>query len=158
MPGAQFRFTHEAVVPGSVTDVQAVVVDLEHYPSWWRQVRAVAKVDDDNALVVCRSVLPYDLELHLRAVRRDADLLEVAIDGALHGWARWRLHAEGPGRTRLAYEQEVRAEARWLRLASYAVRPLLVWNHAVMMRGAERGLAERLSRAPRPPRRSPAPG
>ena len=38
--------------------VHAVLHDLEHYPDWWPQVRAVAKVDDDTARVVCRSTLP----------------------------------------------------------------------------------------------------
>ena len=50
-----------------------VLVDLEFYADWWPQVRAVAKIDDDHALVVCRSSLPYDLELELSAVSRDVD-------------------------------------------------------------------------------------
>lgn len=144
-----YTFTHDCVVATSRTEVRERLLDLEHYPEWWPQVRAVARIDDDNALVVCRSVLPYDLELHLTAVSRGEDLLEVGIGGPLRGWAQWRLHDEGPDRTRLAYEQQVQVEARALRVASYLARPLLVWNHARMMRGAEQGL-ERVSRASRP--------
>lgn len=145
-----YRFTHESVVEAPRDRVQAVLVDLEHYPSWWREVRAVLKIDDDNAVVVVRSVLPYDLELYLRAVTREPDLLEVAIDGALRGWSRWRLHDEDGSRTRLAYEQEVTVEAPLLRLGSWLARPLLTWNHARMMRGAEEGLRRELRRASRP--------
>jgi hypothetical protein len=136
-----YRFTHACVVPVPRAEVRERLLDLEHYPDWWHQVRAVARIDDDNALVVCRSVLPYDLELYLRAVRRDEGLLEVAIDGPIAGWARWHLDDAGPGRTRLAFEQQVQTRSRLLTVASYLARPLLVWNHARMMRGAEQGLA-----------------
>jgi hypothetical protein len=100
----------------------------------------VGKLDDDHALVVCRSVLPYDLDLLLTARRRDPDCLEVGIDGPIRGWARFSLDEQGPGTTVLRFEQEVRAEAPVFVVASYAARPLLVWNHRRMMLGAERGL------------------
>lgn len=135
-----YRFDHEAVVPLPRPAVHERLLDLERYPAWWPQVRAVAKIDDDNALVVCRSQLPYDLELHLHAVRRDPELLEVDVGGPLEGWVRWALHDEGPGRTRLRFTQQVRARAPVLKVASYLARPLLVWNHAQMMRGAVAGL------------------
>ena len=60
--------------------VHDVLVDLEFYADWWPQVLAVAKIDDDHALVVCRSTLPYDLELELSAVRRDAASQEPAYE------------------------------------------------------------------------------
>jgi hypothetical protein len=106
-------------------------------------VRAVGKLDDDHALVVCRSTLPYDLELVLTAVSRDLDCLEVGIDGPIHGWARFHLDEQSPGVTLHRFEQEVRAEAPSFVLASYVVRPVLVWNHRRMMLGAEQGLRDR---------------
>lgn len=123
--------------------VHDVLVDLEHYSDWWPQVRAVAKIDDDHALVVCRSTLPYSLELELSAVSRDLDLLEVGIDGPIRGWATYHLDEQGPGVTSLRFEQEVRAEAPLFVVASYVARPLLTWNHHRMTAGAERGLRAR---------------
>ena len=125
-----------AAEPGRVRDV---LVDLERYPRWWREVRAVAKLSDDDALVVCRSVLPYDLELHLHAVHRDDDLLETAIEGDLVGHARYRIAAHGEG-TRLQFEQDVDVTGRLLGLASRLARPVLVWNHDRMMRSCLSGL------------------
>ena len=144
-----YRFSREFTVEAPRARVHAVLLDLEHYGAWWPQVRAVAKVDDDHALVVCRSTLPYHLELALEARRRDLDLLEVGLDGALRGWARFRLSEDGPARTSVRFEQEVRAVAPLVALASYAARPLLTWNHHRMMLGAERGLRERLGAQPR---------
>ncbi len=137
---ARYRFTSEFTLAAPRKRVHEVLVDLERYCDWWPQVRGVGKLDDDRALVVARSALPYDLELELTAVSRDEGLLEVAIDGPIRGWARYHLEETSPGVTSLRFEQEVHAEARTFQVASYVVRPLLVWNHHRMMAGAERGL------------------
>lgn len=139
---AAFRFAESWTVPVSVDQVAGVLVDLERYPRWWREVRAVAKLGPDTAWVRCRSTLPYTLDLVLDAVSREAPLVEVAIGGDLAGFARFTLSPAGWG-TRLDFRQEVTVTG-WLALASYAVRPLLVWNHRRMMRGCRRGLASEL--------------
>lgn len=148
MGAADYDFAHSLVVPAPPEEVHAVLVDLEFFGSWWPQVRAVASAGPDDALVVCRSALPYDLELHLHAERRDPDLLRVAIDGPIAGYAQWALTPAdartAPGGTRLDFEQRVRAVSRSFVLASYLVKPLLRWNHHRMMRGAEQGLLRRL--------------
>ena len=145
---AEFEFVDSWVTPAAPEQVHEVLVDLEHYVDWWPQVRAVASAGPDDALVVCRSVLPYDLELHLHAASRDQELLQVDLDGAIRGFARWRLtpvRANGRDGTRLDFEQRVHAVDRIFVWASYVARPVLAWNHARMMRGAERGLAARLA-------------
>lgn len=139
-----FRDSWEAPAPPEV--VHAALVDLEHYVDWWPQVRAVASAGPDDALVVCRSRLPYDLELHLHAESRDPALLRVAIDGPIRGYAAWSLRPSPVG-TRLDFEQRVEAVARSFRWASYVARPLLAANHTWMMRGAEEGLTARVSSA-----------
>lgn len=147
MGAADYDFAHSMVLPATRAEVHAVLVDLEHFGSWWPQVRAVASLGPDDALVVCRSVLPYDLELHLHAERRDLDLLRVAIDGPIVGYAQWALTpanaGTAPGGTRLDFEQRVRAVDRSFVLASSLLKPLLRWNHQRMMRGAEEGLRRR---------------
>ena len=139
-----YRFDSGFTVAAPPSRVHDVLLDLERYPAWWPQVRAVASLGPDDALVVCRSALPYDLELHLTARSRTVDLLEVEIDGPLVGFARWRL-AEYDGGTRLGFEQQVDVASRRLALASYLARPVLRWNHTVMMRGCVRGLGERVA-------------
>ena len=67
---------HRWTVAAPADRVQQVLADLEHYPDWWPQIVAVAKIDDDNARVLCRSVLPYTLDLVLTVVRREPRLLE----------------------------------------------------------------------------------
>lgn len=143
---AHYRFEHRLSVRAPLEQVHRVLVDLERYPAWWPQVRAVGSLGPDTALVLCRSALPYDLELVLHAVRREPPVLEVRIGGAIEGSARWTL-SRYDGTTRLAYEQEVDAHGA-LAWASYLLKPLLRWNHRRMMAGFDRGLGEALSRVP----------
>lgn len=139
---ADYRFTGRWHVAAPVADVAACVVDLERYPEWWPEVVAVAKLTDDDARVLCRSALPYTLDLVLHAVTREPPVLEVAVSGDLEGRVSWSLSDEDGG-TRMDFEQHVRVTG-WLGPASGVARPLLRWNHDRMMAGCIRGLRERL--------------
>ncbi len=139
-----FRFESTWDVAAPPPEVHAVLVDLEHYPQWWRQVLAVAKIDDDTARVLCRSALPYTLDLVLEAVHREPLLLQTTIAGDLVGDARWRL-AEIESGTRLVYEQDVDVTGGLARLAARPLGPVLRWNHDRMMGGCRDGLARALA-------------
>lgn len=140
---ARFSFRREFDIAGPVERVQAVLVDLEWYAAWWPEIVAVGKLSDDDALVLCKSSLPYELELHLTAVRRDPDLLEVALDGDLQGFARFEL-SPTPDGTHLVFTEQVEAVGPAMRVASFVARPLLVWNHDRMLESCIRGLGRRV--------------
>jgi hypothetical protein len=137
-----YAFSGTWTVDSPLPRVREVLVDLERYPEWWPQVRAVASLGVDDARVLCRSSLPYTLDLRVRPVRRELSRLEVAITGDLDGMAAWRLTDLGR-RTRLDFAQEVTVGG-WLALVSPVVRPVLQWNHARMMAGCVEGLRQRL--------------
>ncbi|GGV10250.1 polyketide cyclase [Streptomyces litmocidini] len=122
--------------------VYAVLERAGDYPRWWPQVREVAPLDDTTGTVRFRSLLPYDLVVTVRALRRDpaAGVLEIGLGGDLEGWSRWTLTADGAG-THALYEQEVEVRARLLRVLAVPGRPVFRANHALMMRGGRRGLA-----------------
>jgi hypothetical protein len=139
----RYAFSGSWTVDAPVAGVQDVLVDLERYPEWWPQVLAVASLGADDARVLCRSTLPYTLDLVLHAVRREPDRLEVRIRGDLDGRATWRL-TDLDRRTRLDFVQEVTVGG-WLAALSPVVRPVLRWNHGRMMRGCVRGLRDRMT-------------
>nr|WP_174268043.1 SRPBCC family protein [Nocardioides zeae] len=134
------------MLPHPPDAVATVLLDLAAYVDWWPQVVAVGRLGDDDALVLCRSTLPYDLELHLRATERALPRLEVAIGGDLVGTARFTLVAVGAG-TRVDYRQEVDLGGWFGRVPGPVLRlldPLLRWNHARMMAGCVAGLRARV--------------
>jgi hypothetical protein len=136
--GDRFEFRASWSMPAPPEAVAAVVADLEHYPDWWPQVVAVASLGPDDARVLCRSTLPYTLDLVLHAVSRDLPRLQVDIDGDLRGSAAWTLSPEGAG-TRMDFAQAVDPVGLPTWLVKVA-RPVLAWNHERMMAGCERGL------------------
>ena len=136
-----FRDTWEvAASPGTVHDV---LVDLAHYPAWWPQVLAVASLGPDHARVLCRSTLPYTLDLVLHARDRSVEQLEVGVAGDLDGVVRFGL-SETAGGTRIDFAQQV-SVGGWLGAAALPARRLLQWNHDRMMQGCRRGLTARLA-------------
>jgi hypothetical protein len=136
----RYSFDHRWTVAAPAARVHEVLADLEHYPDWWPQIRAVAKIDDDNARVICRSALPYTIDLLLTAIRREPLELETTLSGDLQGTARWLLQPDGE-RTQLVYLQDVVVTDRLLGLLSVALRRPLAWNHDKMMAGCREGLA-----------------
>ncbi|MBD0706986.1 MULTISPECIES: SRPBCC family protein [unclassified Streptomyces] len=146
MDWCRYRFRSVWRLAAPPEAVWAVLDHAEEYPRWWPQVREVVPLDDTTGAARFRSLLPYDLHVTVRAVRRDpgARVLEAALGGDLEGWARWTLAPEGTG-TRALYEQEVEVRARLLRALAFPGRPFFRANHAWMMRRGRRGLAARLS-------------
>lgn len=155
MGRARYEFRETWTLPAGPEAVREVVVDLEHYPEWWPQVVAVARTGPDDARVLCRSALPYTLDLSLHAVSREGPVLEVAVGGDLEGTVRWRL-TPVPGGTRMDLEQQVVVRGL-LALVSPVARPLLRWNHDRMMRGCVAGLRRRLATPSGPGLRSGGP-
>ena len=141
-----FSFHDRWWVPAPPERVRDVLVDLERYPEWWPQVVAVASLGADDARLLCRSALPYTLDLLLHAVSRELPSLEVALDGHLRGWVRWRLTPERDG-TGLELAQQVSVHGP-IAPAATLLRPLARWNHGRMMAGGLRGLRARLAEGP----------
>jgi hypothetical protein len=88
-----FAFEERWWLPAPPETVRNVLVDLERYPQWWPQILAVASLGPDDARVLCRSALPYTLDLVMHAVSRELPVLEVVLEGHLRGRVRWRLEA-----------------------------------------------------------------
>ncbi|HSV37379.1 MAG TPA: SRPBCC family protein [Nocardioidaceae bacterium] len=144
-----FRFEHRWLLDAEAGAAYDVLVDVERYPEWWPQISAVAKLGEDHALVLCRSVLPFTLHLELRPVVRDPDagVLHVSIDGDLEGWSRFTLSPTDAGLD-VFYEQEVETRRPMLDATRW-VRRAVRTNHTWMMRSARVGLETRVALASR---------
>lgn len=122
-----------------------VIADVAGYPSWWPQVRAIAKVDERTARIVIRSLLPYSLECELESVVQDraAGILEARLRGDIEGWSRWTLTQDG-SQTTMNFEQFVDTPHWPLRAARW-VRWLPELNHRWMMKHGEIALRRHLA-------------
>ncbi|MEW2811311.1 SRPBCC family protein [Streptomyces massasporeus] len=140
-----YRFRSLWPLPAPPAAVYDVLQCPEDYPSWWRQVREVTRLDDTTGVIRIRSVLPYDMTFTAREVRRDraAGVLETSMSGDIEGWARWTVTPHGTG-SLARYEQVVSVNKPLLRRLAVPGRPVFRANHALMMRSGRRGLLRRL--------------
>lgn len=146
MPLSHYRFRSVWSVAEPASRVFGALSDLRTYPAWWPHVRTVHEVDADTAVVTCRAVLPYSLDLRLRRAEEDAGTgrLRVDLDGDLRGYCRAEVLAAGSGAV-VVISQEVELTKPVLRAAQPLLRPLLRANHSAMMRRGERGLRAHLA-------------
>lgn len=143
-----FRFEGSWVVAAPLDRVAATLADLEFYPRWWPEVVAVASLGPDDARVLCRSRLPYTLDLVLHAESRTPPTLSVSVEGDLRGRIAWLLApADGAtaAHTRLRLDQEVTVSGPALGLLAWVAAPLLRWNHEQMMASGIAGLRRHLT-------------
>lgn len=158
-----YRFHSAWRLCAPTDDVFRALVELDDYPLWWPEVRAVHRLpDDETRRLVCRSLLPYDLVFTLRQVLRDrrAGIIEAGLDGDLEGSSRWTV-STAPGGTLAVFDQQVVVNKSLLRRLSLIGRPAFVANHTLMMSHGRRGVTAylagmrlgRASAAPDPPDR-----
>lgn len=116
--------------------------ETEDYVAWWPEIKETRRLDEDRVEARIRSVLPYDLTMVLERTRDDAEagVLEARMTGDLEGFSRWVIRPDGRGGTVLLFEEEAVPQKPLMRRLAPIARPLFRWNHALMMRSAERGL------------------
>jgi hypothetical protein len=136
-----YRFRSLWSVRAATGRVFAALIDLTRYPDWWPDIRAVTRVDEDTAEVVCRSVLPYALTFRLhRAVEDEAaGHMRVDMTGDLEGYVEGQVAAHATAGAVLSITQRVVVRKPLLRAFAPVGRPVFRANHALMMWRGQRG-------------------
>lgn len=136
-----YRFRNVWTIRASADEVLKALVDVESYPAWWRDIRAVRRLDEDSGLVQCRAVLPFALDLRLRRAEEDfgTGRLRIDIAGDLEGYCGARVEAHGSWSI-VQISQDVRLVKPRLRRVEPVIRPIMRANHGAMMWRGQRGL------------------
>ena len=148
---AEYRFLTTWLIEAPRDDVFQAIWDSERWPSWWRGVESVVKLEEGDqegvgslGRYVWRSRLPYRLEFDTRIIRVDRPhLMEGHASGELAGVGLWRLFEED-GVTAAVYDWQVRTTASWMNVVAPLARPVFAWNHDVIMRWGAEGVAQLL--------------
>jgi len=129
--------------------VYAALADVEGYPTWWPQVRGGRRLDETSGEIVCRSLLPYDLSFTAHRVIEDpvTRVLRATLSGDLNGTSEWTITASRSGAVAV-FDEDVTVGNGMIKAAGIAARPVLKFNHDLMMRAGERGLRRHLTRRP----------
>jgi uncharacterized protein YndB with AHSA1/START domain len=152
MAAADFHLVSEWRLAAPVARVWSAIAAPEEWPQWWRAVEQVETIEQGDARgvgalrrIIWRTALPYKIALLMRTTKIELmRLIEVEASGELRGIGQWTFAPDGDG-TRLRYDWRVAVEKPWMRLAAPLLRPVFAWNHGVVMRWGEQGLARRLA-------------
>jgi len=148
---ASYSFVTRWQVQAPIESVFSEILRVESWPEWWRGVEEVEEIDrggPDRVGSVWRytwkSVLPYRLRFEMRLIRVEPPVaLEGSALGELAGAGAWRLFRQDGG-TLVRYEWNVSTTSPWMNAIAPLARPVFAWNHDVVMRWGEEGLARRL--------------
>jgi uncharacterized protein YndB with AHSA1/START domain len=147
----EYRFLTTWLIEAPREDVFQAIWDAERWPTWWRGVEDVVKVEDGDeegrgslGRYTWKSRLPYELtfEMRIDTVERPLRMIGTSV-GDLQGEGRWRLF-EQDGVTAVLYEWDVKTTEWWMNLFAPLARPLFAWNHDWVMRRGGEGLARLL--------------
>ena len=146
MSSRRYRFDSTWIVDAPPETVFAAVVDLGDYPKWFPGERSVRRIDEDEAELEVRAVVPYRLRLRMRrSVQDEANgTVQVTISGDLDGVLRGELSTLDGG-TRLRITQDVELRKPLLVAFERVARPVYLINHALFMRAGSRRLTRYLS-------------
>ena len=152
MSSAQYQLVTEWDLPAPIASVWEELMHPEHWPTWWKGVRAVQLLEVGDASGVgayrrmtWRSALPYELSFNMRTtVIEPQHRIEGRADGELSGHGSWTLAPQG-AHTRVRYDWRVDATKTWMRVLAPVARPLFAWNHGVVMEWGRAGLTRRLN-------------
>ena len=148
----RFEYVTEWRLDAPIDAVWDALVDVESWPRWWPQVRAVDTLHHGGAndLGTVRrlrwgSRLPYGftLEVETTEVRATARLRGRA-SGDMAGTGLWELERDGAA-TVVRYTWQLELHTRWMRLAAPLMAPVFRWNHEGVMRSGGLGLARHLA-------------
>ena len=152
MPSKRFELVTYWHLAASVERVWQCLYDTDSWPSWWPSVSKVEILrsgrEPDGVGAIRRlhwkTALPYDLVFDVEVVEIEPlRRIEGRAVGELEGSGIWTLRPEGGG-TIVRYDWNVDVTKYWMRLLAPVLRPIFAWNHGVVMRRGEIGLASRL--------------
>jgi hypothetical protein len=148
---SRYDFTTRWELEAPIDKVWDPIFHCETWPAWWDGVRSAVQLEEGGAgrlgslwRYTWKSALPYELTFDMRLTAVEPP---VAMDGAavgeLAGEGSWRLHRTGAG-TIVVYEWHVVTTRSWMKLVAPLARPVFAWNHDLVMRQGQVGLARLL--------------
>jgi uncharacterized membrane protein len=149
---ADYQFVTHWQIAAPIQTVWDTLQHTEVWPRWWPAVASVEtlKTGDANGLgavqrIVWKTPLSYTLTFETRIVQLQApERMEAIAVGDVEGTGLWQLSTLPQGTT-VTYTWTVRTTKPWMNALAAIARPLLEWNHNVIMNQGGQGLAAYLN-------------
>ena len=137
-------------VAAPLPEVWAKLQEVESWPLWWRGVHTVQRKDQASTEIGAiyyfhmQGALPYTVRFTIEVTGLKAHQFIIGKStGDLQGNGTWQFdHHAGVTTTIITWQ--VSPTKRWMKLLSPIAKPILIWNHDVLMRRGLNGLRKAL--------------
>ena len=148
---ATFNFLTTWLIEAPIESVWSALVDYPALPSWWKAIRHVRQIEEANPdgtgglwEINWKTPLGYSIIFKSTNTRFERPyLLELNAAGELEGTGRWELKSTKEG-TLVHYHWDVSTTKAWMNALAIFIRPLMEWNHNIIMEQGGDGLANYL--------------
>ena len=146
-----YKFITQWRIKAPVIDVWYAIYRSEQWPAWWKGVREVKVIRENDANGIngireytWKSMLPYTLSFRMQLVEKeDFKFLRGIAFGELEGEGTWYFKEEN-GITRVQYNWNVKTNKAWMSYFAFILKPLFKLNHDVIMKWGAKGLTKKL--------------
>ncbi|MCY6489338.1 SRPBCC family protein [Leptolyngbya sp. GGD] len=146
---AEYQFVTRWLIAAPIEQVWEEILNTKSWHLWWDAVDSVVDLEagDSNGVgtvqrFVWKTPLSYTLTFNTRVIRLEAPIVMEAIAiGDVEGRGLWELTTLDRG-TEIYYTWTVRTTKRWMNALAVIARPLLEWNHNIIMQQGGKGLAQ----------------
>ncbi|MBW4554091.1 MAG: SRPBCC family protein [Aphanocapsa sp. GSE-SYN-MK-11-07L] len=143
-----YKFVTRWHLAAPIEQVWDAIFHSENWSLWWKAVDSVVELEPGEVdgvgnvrRFVWKTPLTYTLTFETRVICVQAPvLLEATATGDTEGHGLWQLATTDRG-TEVYYTWTVRTTQRWMNALAAIARPLLEWNHNVIMEQGGQGLA-----------------
>ncbi|MBD2357624.1 polyketide cyclase [Tolypothrix sp. FACHB-123] len=149
---ADYRFLTIWHLDAPIEKVWDAIIHSERWPDYWKAVESVVELQVGEPSGVgnirrftWKTPLSYKLAFDTCIQRIDAPvLMEAVAHGEVEGMGLWELEAVENG-TIVRYTWTVKTTKVWMNLLAIFIRPLMEWNHNVIMQQGGKAMAQLLN-------------
>ena len=148
---SQYSFVTNWELKAPLQDVWDAVYNSLEWPQWWRGVRSVVEIKENDANGIngirrykWKSFLPYQLTFSMRLTEKDLlRRLKGVAFGELEGTGVWAF-TEQNGIVHVQYKWNIITNKKWMNTFVFLLKPVFKFNHNIVMQWGGKGLAKKL--------------
>ena len=142
MTTTEYHFITNWEIPGTKSEIAAIMNEPLTLPYWWPAVYLEMETKEESGETVyylhTKGWLPYTIKWRFRrTVDQLPDYLELAAEGDLEGYGKWRFEQVGD-KVKITYDWKVIGNKPIFKYLAFILKPLFGFNHKwAMDRGRE---------------------
>lgn len=148
-----YHFISHWDIQAPLPELVGAVTNVYTWQGWWQGLQHITVLKQTENYVGSRfeagwrSASGYVLTVEIVITGyKPRKLITFSSTGDLEGTGEWHFKAQGHKCSSAEIRWDVATTKPWMNNAAPVLRPLFRWNHALLMKRAERGLNEYLQR------------